>query len=419
MLFLNYNKDEKLEFNYKRACGLWLIVVAVIISLATLIGGKQIINMQVFCIGYVISFFSINMNKKVLNKLSNGSSSKFQDKVSQYAIILLFVLMVFLGGPFFATENWRLIWLGALMATALHFFPYYFVHGKSMIYLGIICTINIAVAYIFTDISLVLVAYIDAAIKFVFGVYLLFFSKPELIDLVFTLYQYRMKREHLIKPKLLKNIKIKGKNIESQIDIYIEFVQMNNLERTVIKTIDKKTVTVDDVWQFDNILKDLKFFPKGVLYYNSKIDEKALELANNKHIQVIYFDFMKETIKNALNTLEQVLPDKDVIGDPFWTLMQVDERTKNNTGNYLIIENSLPLFTSKKLADACCKKQNGYAVFGVSQSHLAILLSLAEKGMLPHKFGIIQPSKQISSIIDCNYKVDSKNYDVIREVYVR
>lgn len=45
MFSLNYNKDKKLEFNHKRACGLWLIVVAVIISLATLIGGKQIINM--------------------------------------------------------------------------------------------------------------------------------------------------------------------------------------------------------------------------------------------------------------------------------------------------------------------------------------------------------------------------------------
>ena len=31
MAFLNYNKDEKLEFNYKRACGLWLIVIAAII----------------------------------------------------------------------------------------------------------------------------------------------------------------------------------------------------------------------------------------------------------------------------------------------------------------------------------------------------------------------------------------------------
>ena len=178
MAFLNYNKDEKLEFNYKRACGLWLLVVAVIISVATLTGGKQIINMPVFSIGYVISFFSINMNKKVLNRLSNGYSNTFQNKVSLYAIFLLFILMFLLGGPFFATENWRLIWLGALMATALHFFPYYFVHGKSMIFLGLICAINISVGYIFPDIPLEVIAYIDSAIKFVFGIYLLFFSKP-------------------------------------------------------------------------------------------------------------------------------------------------------------------------------------------------------------------------------------------------
>ena len=80
MSFLNYNKDEKLEFNYKRACGLWLIVVAAVIAIAAMTGGKQIINMQVFSIGYVISFFSINMNKKVLNSLSDGPSSEFQKK---------------------------------------------------------------------------------------------------------------------------------------------------------------------------------------------------------------------------------------------------------------------------------------------------------------------------------------------------
>ena len=109
----------------------------------------------------------------------------------------------------------------------------------------------------------------------------------ELLDLVFSLYEYRMKREHLIKPKLLKNITVKGKNIESRVDIYVEFVRMNNLERTVIKTIDRKMVTAEDVWQFDNVLKNLNYFSKGVLYYNDKIDEKALEIANNRHIQVI------------------------------------------------------------------------------------------------------------------------------------
>ena len=241
----------------------------------------------------------------------------------------------------------------------------------------------------------------------------------ELIDLVFTLYQDRMKREHLIKPKLLKNIKIKGKNIESRIDIYIEFVQMNNLERTVIKTIDKKTVTVDDVWQFDNILKDLKFFSKGVLYYNSKIDEKALELAKNKHIQVIYFDVMEETRKNVIYSLNQILPNQEVIGDPFWTLMQIDETTKNNIGIYCIIKDFLPLFPSKKLADAYCKQQNGYAVFGISQSHLISLLSLAEKELLPHKFGIIQPSKQESPTVDYSIKMFNVDYNNIREIYVR
>ena len=210
-----------------------------------------------------------------------------------------------------------------------------------------------------------------------------------------------------------------AKNIEHKIDIYIEFVQMNNLERTVIKTIDRKMVTAEDVWQFDNVLKNLNYFSKGVLYYNDKIDEKALEIANNRHIQVIYFDVMEETRKNVIHSLNRVLPNKDVIGDPFWTLMQVDERTKNNTGIYYIIEGSLPLFTSKKLADACCKQQNGYAVFGVSQSHLTFLLSLAKNGMFPHKFGIIQPSKQISSAIDYKVEMYSVDYDVIREVYVR
>ncbi len=168
MSFLEYHKEEKLEFNHKKSCGLWLIVVSLVIALATLIGGKQIINMQVFSFGYIISFLSINMNKKLINKLSTGNSTKFQNKVSLYSVILLFILMFLLGGPFFATENWRLIWLGALMATAIHFFPFYFVHGKLMILLGIVCSINIAIGYIYSDMSLSIIAYIDALIKLLF-----------------------------------------------------------------------------------------------------------------------------------------------------------------------------------------------------------------------------------------------------------
>ena len=105
-----------------------------------------------------------------------------------------------------------------------------------------------------------------------------------LTDLVFSLYCYRMGRENVINSKILKNIKVKGKNIEHRIDVYVEFVQMNNLERTIIKTIDSKNVKAKDVWQFDNLLKDLGFFPKGILYFNNKIDEDALKIAKKKEI---------------------------------------------------------------------------------------------------------------------------------------
>ena len=74
-------KGEILAFNRKRACGLWLIAVSLVIFAAALIGGKQIINMPVFSLGYITAFFSINANKSLLKRFSDGPSSPFQRKV--------------------------------------------------------------------------------------------------------------------------------------------------------------------------------------------------------------------------------------------------------------------------------------------------------------------------------------------------
>ncbi len=178
MTFLGYEKGIELEFNYKKSCGLWLIAVSLVILVATFVGGSQIINMPVFSFGYVICFLGINLNKNVLKNFLDGPSSKFQDKVASYSVILLFILMFLIGGPFFPSENWRLVWSGALMATALHFFPYYFVHGKSMMWLGLLCVVNMFGAYLLPTIPFEIFVYGDVAIKFGFGVYLLFFSKP-------------------------------------------------------------------------------------------------------------------------------------------------------------------------------------------------------------------------------------------------
>lgn len=60
---------------------------------------------------------------------------------------------------------------------------------------------------------------------------------------------------------------------------------------------------------------------------------------------------MKETIKNVLNTLEQVLPDKDVIGDPFWMLMNTDGKIPIEQNS--VTQNKILLFNVKLSGVTC------------------------------------------------------------------
>lgn len=86
--------------------------------------------------------------------------------------------MFVLAGSFFPTQNWRMIWLGAFLAVGLHFFPFYFVHGVSMIGIAILCSANAVIGMFVPTIPFIVLALIDGIIKIGFGIYLLFFSKP-------------------------------------------------------------------------------------------------------------------------------------------------------------------------------------------------------------------------------------------------
>ena len=63
---------ETLEFNHKKQCGLWLILIGIVLIIAVICGGKFFVNPFVFLIGYYICFFGVNVNKKLRNKLSQG-----------------------------------------------------------------------------------------------------------------------------------------------------------------------------------------------------------------------------------------------------------------------------------------------------------------------------------------------------------
>lgn len=178
MGFLGYQKGEIREYNDKRCCGLWFLIIGVVIIVASLFGGEQKLNMPIFMIGFALGFYMSFINKKVVSKLSYGTSSKFQNNVANLSIGILFPLMFIFAGSFYPSQNWRMIWLGTFLAVGLHFFPFYFVHGTSMVWIAILCTINGILGMLFLSVPFIIFAIVDGIIKIAFGVYLLFFSRP-------------------------------------------------------------------------------------------------------------------------------------------------------------------------------------------------------------------------------------------------
>ncbi len=84
---------EILEFNHKIQCGLWLILIGIVLIVAVICGGEFFVNPFVFLIGYYACFFGVNVNKKVREKLSQGDISKKQIKMIYFSIATLFILM--------------------------------------------------------------------------------------------------------------------------------------------------------------------------------------------------------------------------------------------------------------------------------------------------------------------------------------
>jgi|HigsolmetaGSP11D_1036233.scaffolds.fasta_scaffold10918_1 hypothetical protein len=175
---LSYNKEEKLRFLSKRLGGVWLIWIGLVLIVSIYMGGNQLVHQTVFSLGYGVGLFVFFGVTPVRKLLSYGTPSLFQRKMTYLSIILMFILMFFLGGPYYATTDYRMIWLGALMAVAIHFIPFTFVHGKTMLVLSALLIIVVGIGYASPTIPFSTIGYIDAAIKMIFGIALLFSKNP-------------------------------------------------------------------------------------------------------------------------------------------------------------------------------------------------------------------------------------------------
>lgn len=167
---LGYRRGEPLQFLNQRLCGLWLIWIGAVILVSTALGGAWLINPIIFGLGYVGGMAVIFGMPAVTQRFSDGPESRFQANMGTLAIVLMFLLMALIAGRSFATLDFRTIWLGALLATALHFIPFAAVHGPPMFRLAIPLTINALVGLLVPTIPFALIAVIDGLIKLGFGV---------------------------------------------------------------------------------------------------------------------------------------------------------------------------------------------------------------------------------------------------------
>lgn len=208
-----------------------------------------------------------------------------------------------------------------------------------------------------------------------------------LVDLIVGMLSSYFDSENIYKPRLVTNQIIKGKAMKNYIDIYLEFAQMNNIERTVINVVAGREVTTEDVLKLANTLDDLEFKAKGVLYYDSCISDEALAVAKYK-LKTSKFILQEEVIKSMIKRFGMILPDESIIGDPFWVVMETGGNGEN-TGTYYSYDGLIPLFLSYKQAREVADKNSDLKVYGLSQNHLKILSSFTDSTY--HQLALLAP----------------------------
>ncbi|MEB8095940.1 hypothetical protein NGH44_12440, partial [Staphylococcus caprae] len=154
------------SFSVNKIFGMWLLWLACLLYLGTLIGGRQMIPLPIFGVGYFIGFILILSNKKIVSNYP----SKFQKRITLLSIVLMIFLLFLLGGPHFSDENYRLVWLNAFLAVGIHFIPFAFIYGVLMIPLATLVIINALVGIFYSDISFVYFSNINSVLLAVFGI---------------------------------------------------------------------------------------------------------------------------------------------------------------------------------------------------------------------------------------------------------
>ncbi|WP_336686457.1 restriction endonuclease [Chryseobacterium bernardetii] len=193
---------------------------------------------------------------------------------------------------------------------------------------------------------------------------------------------------------LLDNIKVeKGLILEKngnkhQIDIYYEFIKAQNLHRVAIECKNwERPVDKKELASFESYINDLKNITGVVVAKNGFTDgaktyaeSKGLILKTPQQLP----DFMQSV---GLNLQKVYMPSKDESGEPFYTLLCVNNGDNWNGEYYLEgfkdMDIVMPLFISRKHGEDYLKRigEVHLAVFPLKKQHINFIADMAIKNL--------------------------------------
>jgi hypothetical protein len=215
-------------------------------------------------------------------------------------------------------------------------------------------------------------------------------SGQELEDFIEDVYSISLKNENLKNCKIEKNhVEIGKSGTKYEFDVFYE-VKIAGISHKVAiecKYHDKR-ITEDMVRDFLGKLNDCNNI-RGFMVSTKGHQEEAKQLLKYYEIELITEDELPNIPGLLLAHMECLLPDENVHGDPFWTIMQLTEDGKNTGSYYSSGGNIILLFISKKSAERALKTDGAkvYAVFGVSQQHLKAICLMSK--LFKYELGII------------------------------
>jgi len=190
------------------------------------------------------------------------------------------------------------------------------------------------------------------------------------------------------KVSVSRDVKLIGRDgLIHQFDVYYEFSRAGVNHRVAIECRDKsRPLDKDAVMAFRSKVSDIPGL-QGLMVSAKGYQSGAKKFAEDNGIIALTMDELPSVGSLLSIRLENVTcPTKDNIGEPFWSIYEIDEDGEANGnpyGKYINGQHGTLLFVSKKLCEEFLARetvvvQTHYGVFGLTQLNLRSFIMMAD-----------------------------------------